>query len=616
VSPRRDPKVVLYRPPRNDIYCSIAPLNNKDGTNVCSVRNGIDRIFAMSNEPRHLSRRCLFIDEDCPSRLDNSHASCKNSTGHCDGGASMFRSVGAVRALLVGILLTIIGCSIPPLESQLEGGPRVQDIVEHINCELAPIVQISRTDLRLIDRMEPDLSTPIGRLIGRIQADHSFHRLLRRLIKDHFVASVLMTLDVLDSEGLNPSLNLIHPLYPGTPLSSMYNVTLAVGGSLTGSQERNISLGYSIDLEHIPNQCAPFSSGRAPTGLSGDLGLTDIIVDGLLGLQEASPVNIYGGSGPTVPPLTYRMTNWYMRVDFDPDELLNFDGSIAFTPSTSDARAPGTISLTGTVIPDKQVDRSTGKEDNSKNSYFINLTGSTFQAANGGVSFLFTGNMTQSTPTDDASLATLGFSPKLTLTGIINTSGPVPIVTITSGSVTPDTAAAHVLNGNPPTLSNTPKPINVVVSRTKPPITNPAAAGGAAPAGGSSAKNNAAAPSSSSTQFSSLINFIVSYGLNGGPNWTLKKFKGPSGGGGGGSSSSGGSGGGGGGSGSLASISRTDTDTLSITFVAACKNAENSQNPKDFWQALPHCDQNAVATAKSIGDTVNRSNFLIQRLGP
>ncbi len=166
-----------------------------------------------------------------------------------------------------GFYLTIIGCSIPPLESQLEGGPRVQDIVEHINCELAPIVQISRTDLRLIDRMEPDLSTPIGRLVGRIQADHSFHRLLRRLIKDHFVASVLMTLDVLDSEGLNPSLNLIHPLYPGTPLSSMYNVTLAVGGSLTGSQERNISLGYSIDLEHIPNQCAPFTcwanSGRS-----------------------------------------------------------------------------------------------------------------------------------------------------------------------------------------------------------------------------------------------------------------------------------------------------------------------------------------------------------------
>ncbi len=310
-----------------------------------------------------------------------------------------------------------------------------------------------------------------------------------------------------------------------------------------------------------------------------------------------------------------------MRVDFDPDELLNFDGSIAFTPSTSDARAPGTISLTGTVIPDKQVDRSTGKEDNSKNSYFINLTGSTFQAANGRVSFLFTGNMTQSTPIDNTTsdhtttaLESLGFNPKLTLTGNINTTGVVPIVKMTSGSVTPDTVAAHVLHNSVPAPTTT-TPINVVVSQTKPSITNPAAAG-AAPAGGSSAKNNAAAPSSSSTQFSSLINFIVSYGLNGGPNWTLKKFKGPSGGGGGGSSSSSGGSGGGGGGGSLASISRTDTDTLSITFVAACKNAENSQNPKDFWQALPHCDQNAVATAKSIGDTVNRSNFLIQRLGP
>jgi uncharacterized membrane protein YgcG len=530
----------------------------------------------------------------------------------------MFKFGGAACSLLIGTLFAITNCSVPPLKSQLEGGPTVQDVVQHINCELAPIVWLSKTDLRVIDRMEPDLSVPLGRVVARIQADHRFYWLLRRLTKDHFVASVLMTLDVLDSEGLNPSLNFIHPL-PGTSSSSMNNFTLAIGGSLTGSQERNISLGYSIDLEHVADPCKPLRSNGAPGGLTGDLGLTDIVVDGLLGLQAASRVNIYSSAGPTVPPLTYQMQNWYMRINFDPETILNFNGSLAFTPSTSDAQAPGTLNLTGTVVPEGQVNKTTGTEDDSKNAYFLNLTGSTFQAANGVVSFLLNGNMTQSVPTDDLQLGSLGFSPKLALTGTIDASTPPPTVKITSASVTPDTAAAH-FTGKPPALGTLPIPVDISQSELKP--TGPAASGTPQPAGGASAKNNASTPSSSSTQFSSVINFIVSYGLNGGPNWTLQTFKGPSAGGGGGggsgggSGSSGGSGGGGGGSGSLVSVSRTDTDTLSITFVAACKNAENSQNPRDFWQALPHCDQNSILNAKNTGDSVNRSNFVIQRLGP
>src|ERR1700733_682076 len=269
----------------------------------------------------------------------------------------MSSGVKITRILLLGASLSILGCSVPPLESQLEGGPTVRDIVDRINCELATVIN-----------KEPYNEE----LITRINDDPSLAEVLSHLADDHFVASVLMTLDVLDTQGLNPSLNFIYPLYHNTSLSSMYNETLAVAGSLNGTQERNISLGYSIDLEQlkdvvdkrgglikytVAHHCWDQNDQNAGTtsqnvavrtGLVGDLGLTEIIIDGLRGLDAASDVNIYGSSGPTTLAVADNITG--LTLQFDGLGKLVFAGNITFTPSTTDPTSPGSVALTGSAI--------------------------------------------------------------------------------------------------------------------------------------------------------------------------------------------------------------------------------------------------------------------------
>lgn len=115
------------------------------------------------------------------------------------------------------------------------------------------------------------------------------------------------------------------------------------------------------------------------------------------------------------------------------------------------------------------------------------------------------------------------------------------------------------------------------------------------------------------------MNFLLSYGINGGPNWTLRRFKGPSGGGGGSSGSAGGSssgGGGGGGGGQLANINRSDTDSLTITFVAACQDSQ-VLTPTSYWDTLPVCDsygllKGAAANAGAYYNTLSLSGKGLQ----
>jgi uncharacterized membrane protein YgcG len=75
--------------------------------------------------------------------------------------------------------------------------------------------------------------------------------------------------------------------------------------------------------------------------------------------------------------------------------------------------------------------------------------------------------------------------------------------------------------------------------------------------------------------FGSTIDFTIVLGLNGGPSWTLERFKGPSGGGGGGSGGGSGGGangngsGGGGGNQGLLNFTNTEKNTLVISFAPA-----------------------------------------------
>jgi uncharacterized membrane protein YgcG len=546
------------------------------------------------------------------------------------------RCVRAAYLLPIGMCCVLVGCGVPYLESQL-GGPNVKDVVNHINCELASVVNtvsIKRDGNHktmyykngmpqyTIDDEAPAWLKEKGPLLAL-------------LIDKHFVAAAQLTLDVIDTEGVNPSVSFITPFYPGTTMSTMYNYTLAVGGSLSGTQERNIGFGYSIDLETlqvdgydengqpiksaVASECQKWygvaaengqvTSG-AQGGIGGDLGLARIIIDGLEGLDATAQVNIYGSSGPTLPTTT-RVIGVTLENASGTNPLAHplhlLPGSISISPSTTDPHALGSATLTAST---------------SALGSLINLTGSTLiisEQQHGKtirhLALSLTGNV-QFSRGDNATK--LGYSPKLNVIGTIpikddwdyDLSTPVKL----TGVLSPDTATG---NSNADFCKGGACDVTLIFESTSPISFRglPAAgflAGGGGGAAGAPSKGAVAPVATGSSQFSSYVNFVISSGLNGGPNWVLKTFKGPSGGGGGGggggSSSGGGSSGGGGGGGQLLSATRTNTDSLTITFVAAC---QDKQKPvaSSYWDTLPVCDYLGILKSGA-ANTATQYNIL------
>ncbi len=89
---------------------------------------------------------------------------------------------------------------------------------------------------------------------------------------------------------------------------------------------------------------------------------------------------------------------------------------------------------------------------------------------------------------------------------------------------------------------------------------SPDTAGGAPGKGNQTTATASVSQSAGATGFSTKVDFTLQWGVNGGPNWTLLKFKGP--------------GGGTGASGQLLSYTRQKQDTLISTFAATCKSDE------------------------------------------
>jgi hypothetical protein len=121
----------------------------------------------------------------------------------------------------------------------------------------------------------------------------------------------------------------------------------------------------------------------------------------------------------------------------------------------------------------------------------------------------------------------------------------------------------------------------------------------------------AQANSSGTTSFAANVSFIVSEGVNGGPNWTVLEFKGPSGGGGssggggGGGSGGGGSGGssgsGGGGS-QLLNFTRSATDSLSVTFEASCQQNTDA----DFSGQVSYDGTSIIPDKKTLAQALSK----------
>jgi hypothetical protein len=190
--------------------------------------------------------------------------------------------------------------------------PTVQMLIEHVTCELY--------------RAAADHINPHWGSDGQVSSDptppYPRELLWAHLLDDNFVAAIDMTLSVTHTEGLNPSLSFITPLYNGTTFSR----AASVGGQLALTQDQDFDVNYVIDMGKLladPGtaiRCGRpvAASGAVPDtagvytppdshvrtdhglalGLEGDLGLADVIANGLVTVEATKDYNLYGTSGP------------------------------------------------------------------------------------------------------------------------------------------------------------------------------------------------------------------------------------------------------------------------------------------------------------------------------
>jgi len=188
-----------------------------------------------------------------------------------------------------------MGCQghLPALDSypSVATTPKVTDVLSHIQCELAQIVNQPAVIIAPGGLFNPELA-------HRIQSNVKIGALLPNLVNYNFVATAQITLEVTDAEGLTPSLSFMNA-------ASTHSVGL--GGQWNGTQDRTVTINYAIDLHRLKGHLGDFCAGVSPesAGLQGDLGLADIVADGLLSLDRSALANIYPSTGP-IPPSVAR----------------------------------------------------------------------------------------------------------------------------------------------------------------------------------------------------------------------------------------------------------------------------------------------------------------------
>src|ERR1700684_3332285 len=121
---------------------------------------------------------------------------------------------------LISVSVSIVGCGSVPSFDNLNGrpitaSPKVADLVTHIQCE---ILRIERQDE------------------------------FSKLSSQQYAAFAQLTVDVTNLEGTAPSLNFIHPY-----LAAMTNLTYSIGGQVTGTQHRNMTQAFSVNLQATPD---------------------------------------------------------------------------------------------------------------------------------------------------------------------------------------------------------------------------------------------------------------------------------------------------------------------------------------------------------------------------
>ena len=496
---------------------------------------------------------------------------------------------------------------------------KISNLECHIKREISDIVnaRVERTD----GNYSPDL-----RLNRRIHDDPDLKTLIPYLHQDNFVATITLYLDVTDTEGFSPTLSLL------TNFSNMQTYTSALGFQLNGTQERNDTENYSVDLaalyqdsdsaasapvEYVrcPDDSVAAGDGQGrPDGLRGDLGLADTVADGLLSLDATADYDLYGNGGPTTPVIAQNIVTTGVSTGVvaaaAPAPGLAFTnpvltGTLVVSPSAPNTIGAAPVAFTGAYSVTDKVSKKTAV-------YSVSLAGSILFPPTTPLQFSLTGSgvFDRFNSDWDASSTNLGLAPTFSLTGKINDDydatklqlkGYVGIANNAfMDTVTFPAPGTVITQDIPLPHPELPKlfglPANIVAQV--------AGAGGAGASKGASSGASATAGASTGASFGSLISFAVVKGANGGPNWSLTKFKA------------------GGGTTQLLNAMRTRTDSLTISFVPSCQKLDPSMPPpvttvKKFWNSIAVCDDAGAAWALSQAQGfLNNAQITLKNLTP
>jgi hypothetical protein len=205
---------------------------------------------------------------------------------------------GIPAAVLAAAFLA--GCAGPPRFARvdeapgMDGAPDMEAVVRHVQCEL----------LDLLDEADKAPAGPLGRLRA-----------------GDYVAYASLTLDVVAKEGVTPSLAYITPFSTaGTQRS------FGLGGELSGERHRNMTQTFTFLLKKPSSPPASPGCPELQSRLRGDLGLRQVVLEGLKSSQaqvlpflngEDPDVTAAGLTGDTIP-------NFGSTVEFTVVYGLNF----------------------------------------------------------------------------------------------------------------------------------------------------------------------------------------------------------------------------------------------------------------------------------------------------
>ena len=505
---------------------------------------------------------------------------------------------------MMGVIVVTGGCQshLPMLDNEKHPNqtivrPRTTDVIDRVQCDLARIVNYpASADARLTQRVESN---------ARLKA------LLPFLADDHFVASAQISLEVTDMEGLAPSLSF---------MNAAATHVVGLGGQWSNTQDRSITINYSIDLASLKKDDyeTRFCRNKSgSSGLTGNLGLADIVADGMLALDESNDYNIYGNSGPNPLSVTQEFTGSsvtgtikIVTTGSPPAQgsrdaargpvqesgraqseirIASLVGNILVAPQGVGTPAQGTVAVAGVVT-------LVGR-DNSQSVCLVNWTGSILPiSGEDRLLFSLSGGLLPEPGKDGLNLAVKwGLAATVTVAGEVarDLTGLKLAGVLQPAAGSEYEAKTLVTVTLSESTQGTPLGGHHVVAMTSGGPGTTAASGG--PSGAKSAPTGSSA---GGTSFGSLVDFVLVYGANGSPSYTFQNVKGLTG-----------------ASAPLFNLMRTKTDTLAITFVASCRDFREIKEltPMSFWDSIGPCDELGFSQSQSQGAGFQNNSLMILR---